>query len=242
MRNEMDCMLFFLIFKSTDLITLRKVLLIDFYSQNNDFKILDRKIVGPTMREHPRKKVCSGGQRKSDTMGEVSVERLRHLHDSVGFSVGDIRPLQKRPHVYHANCMIALEPTFAVLASTDIGKGSLKAIAIATRIPSRTVKDWRRHLLADWSWRPCQHHNEHRRALTDEQEAEVLQEIRVQYLDRGLYSPPKVAQIMAKRIWAGRPEDIPVRRGAGSGSEGQITEEKDGTEELDEPAEPEHSA
>jgi DNA-binding transcriptional MerR regulator len=131
-------------------------------------------------------------------MGQVSVERIRHLDESVGFSVADIRPLQKRPHVDHANCMIALEPTFTVLASTHIGKGSLKAIATATRIPSGTVQDRRSHLLADPSWRPYQHRNEHRQALTDEQEAEVLQEIRVQCLDRRLSPPPEVAQIMVK--------------------------------------------
>jgi hypothetical protein len=45
-------------------------------------------------------------------MAETAGEKVRHLDDCAGFSVADMTPLQKRPHVDHSKQMLEPEPMF----------------------------------------------------------------------------------------------------------------------------------
>jgi hypothetical protein len=128
---------------------------------------------------------------KSDRMAKVASEILRDLYESTGFSIGDATPLHKRSHIDYAKHMLQLEPTFHVLASSHIKNGSVRESATVTQIPFGTLRDWRRHLLVEPEWKSYQNRKSDPRALTEEQEAEIAQEMQREYLDKGLYCPPK---------------------------------------------------
>jgi hypothetical protein len=83
---------------------------------------------------------------------------------------------------------------------------------------------------------PYQNCNAHRRALTEEQKLRSSRRQR-EYLDKGIYCSSKVTQITAKRIWSGRPGQLPVR-GNRSDQE-EETEDKDNFEDFDKLKEPE---
>jgi hypothetical protein len=159
-------------------------------------------------------------------------ERARVLYESAGFSAADMGPLQLRRHTDHAKYMFQLEPTFHVLAASHLEKGSLKEIARVKQIAYGTLKDWRQHLRADPEWRPYQDRNVHRRALTADQETEVLREVEDRYINKGLYCPPKVPQLIAKRIWANSLTHAGNRPSLTATESAQADDEQEGLHEL----------
>jgi hypothetical protein len=96
--------------------------------------------------------------------------------------------------------MIELAPAFEVLSTPVLPKGSVKAIAAVVSIHYGTIRDWRLKLSADPDWRPYEDRNRHHCTLCEEEERELGKQIHERYIDPGFYYPPKMAQIMARRV------------------------------------------
>jgi hypothetical protein len=96
--------------------------------------------------------------------------------------------------------MTELASTFDALALQELPRGTVKAVSDVIGIPLGTIKDWKSRLHDDPEWRAYQNRNQHRRALTEEQEAELCRQIREEYIRPGLSCPPRVCQILGARI------------------------------------------
>jgi hypothetical protein len=114
-------------------------------------------------------------------------------------SVADADPFKYRQHVDHAKYLVELEPTFNILASADIGKECVKAMAAVTHIRSGTMKDWRLQLLKNLHLRPYESCNAHCRALNEDEEAEVLQELHERHLSERINYPHELSNSRQKR-------------------------------------------
>jgi hypothetical protein len=158
---------------------------------------------------------------------------VAHLYETVGFSEEDALALRKRSHKDYTDEMIALAPTFELLSRTTLPKGSVKAIAPVASISYGTVRDWRLKLHADPDWRPYEDRNRHRRTLSEEEEREPCKQIREQYIEPGFYCPPKVAQVLTRRIHgASVPEKLAWDRDENSEDGEGMDEDEIGTETL----------
>jgi hypothetical protein len=68
----------------------------------------------------------------------------------------------------------ALEPLMQFLAWREIVQGTMRKLARRSHIPIETMRDWRKTLLRDPSWRPYpQPAKSSKRALTEEQKLGV---------------------------------------------------------------------
>jgi hypothetical protein len=84
---------------------------------------------------------------------------VAQLSEAAGFAEDDALAIRKRPHNDSADRMIELAPTFEVLSTPVLPKGSVKAIAAVVSIPYGAIRDWRLKLSADPGWRPYEDHN-----------------------------------------------------------------------------------
>jgi hypothetical protein len=88
-----------------------------------------------------------------------------------------------RPHIDYAKYMDKIEPIFKFLETPGrLPYGAIDTIATETGIEAGTLRDWRQKLKSPVppgqpAWRPYQNRNQHRRALTDEQEGPWLSRI-----------------------------------------------------------------
>jgi hypothetical protein len=115
------------------------------------------------------------------------MDLLRELSESVGFSIADPAPFKQRQHVDHAKYRVQLEPTFNAFASAWIAQECIKTLAAITHIHYGMLKDWRLHFLKNPHCRPYENRNAQCRALNEDEEAEVLQELHEHYLIKGIY-------------------------------------------------------
>lgn len=65
----------------------------------------------------------------------------------------------------------------------------------------RTLEDWRTNLKKDDDWRPYSNRNAHRLLLTDDEEAELAQVIRTEFIATDTYCPSCRVFLMAKNLW-----------------------------------------
>jgi hypothetical protein len=157
---------------------------------------------------------------------------VARLYQQAGFSEDDARSIKKRPYTDYAQQMLELAPTFEVLAKPQLPHGSIKAISETKGVPYGTIRDWRTKLLHDPEWRPYSNRNQHLRALSPEQEDELVRQIKEQYISPGFYCPPKVCQILANRIYGGAvPEKIAWDSDGHEDSDPGIPESEDESED-----------
>jgi hypothetical protein len=111
--------------------------------------------------------------------------------------------------------MDQIEPIMQFLEIPDrLPYGAIDTIADETGIEANTLRDWRQKLKAPRApdeppWRPYQHRNQHRRALTDEQEAALAKMIREQYIDRHRYCPVSTVRCLALTMYYGATSELP---------------------------------
>jgi mono/diheme cytochrome c family protein len=132
-------------------------------------------------------------------MSATPMDLWRELSESVGFSIADAAPFKQQQRVDHAKYLVELQPTFNALASPRMAKACLQTLAAFRTIRYGTLKDWRMHRLKNPNWRPDQNRNAHRRALNEDEEAEILQELRECYLSKGIYCPHKLCSSRQNR-------------------------------------------
>jgi hypothetical protein len=111
---------------------------------------------------------------------------------------------QIRRYTEYADRMEDLEVHFQLLSQHDLYHGAIKDISVITGIPIGTVREWRSKLLKCPNYRPYKDRNRHCRALSDEEEEEIMALYREKFFDKGEICPPKAFHEMALQIYKKR--------------------------------------
>ena len=107
---------------------------------------------------------------------------------------------KKRPHFEVSKMMEQVEPIFVQLAQKDLPHGAVRAISERSGLNYDTLRDWRKKLLVNAEWRPYRDRNISKRALSVEQEAQLAEKIRRDYILRDIFCPLAAVKQMAHEV------------------------------------------
>jgi hypothetical protein len=122
---------------------------------------------------------------------------LSEIYQRAGFGPEDVP--SRRVRADYSSRVMELEPTFRVLSLPELPYGTIPALAKASNIPRPTLRHWRERLRQDESWRPGERYGETSRLLTDEEETQLADTIRRDYIAQHKYCPPKLVARLGKR-------------------------------------------
>ena len=101
------------------------------------------------------------------------------------------RIYKRTPYQHHKDHLDILEPVFQWIAEDITApkpRGSYAMLSAITKIKKTTLSTWKTNLRNDISWRPSRaHYGQHLRIFSPEQEFELVERIRRDYLEPGLF-------------------------------------------------------
>ena len=134
-------------------------------------------------------------------MMQVPPELAREAQDDFENFLETLAPARKRPHYEVSGIMEAIEPIFVQLSKEILKYGAVSQISQKSGLNYETLRDWRSKLLRNPGWRPYQHRNIRKRALSPEAEARLAQKIREEYIFENKYCPIRVLKRLAHEFY-----------------------------------------